>query len=374
MSQQTINGANEKIDAAKWGYFPTPSVEVSARDEERYNTTVRIEQPIWTGGKLTSRHNIEISKGEEALYSLEENSYKLMENFFNVLENYAQATSQIKEFQDGLDTLYSLDEMLDRRMEAGVSSSSDKDLLKSRIDQINSDLILAKNRYKISIMQLELMLDRKVECNINLNKITVLHNNLIENSLERMKEFHPSLKKADKEIQTSEYELDNTKASIMPNLNLRLEHKNGDLYNENYDKSNNQNIVYLAFSATTNAGLSALSEINAAKIKVLELKFSKQSKEKELIDSLLNDYNNYEIAKNRIRVLINTVDSANKVLDSYQRLFLAGKKQWLDLVNSSRELMNYKIELQKQIVTKDILAYKLALKNGQIDLLSGEIR
>ena len=88
----------------------------------------------------------------------------------------------------------------------------------------------------------------------------------------------------------------------------------------------------------------------------------------------ISDYNNYEIAKNRINILKRSVDSAQNVLDSYTRLFLAGKRQWLDLVNASREVMQYKIELSNLYVTKSILSYKLALKNGQIDLLTGEIK
>lgn len=36
--------------------------------------------------------------------------------------------------------------------------------------------------------------------------------------------------------------------------------------------------------------------------------------------------------------------------------------------------MEYKVELANLKVTEDILAYKLALKNGQIDLLNGEVK
>lgn len=374
MSNEAIKGAKERISSAKWGYFPTPSVEVSGRDSDRNTVIARLDQPIWTGGKITSKHDIAISKEQESLFELEENSYKLMENFFTVLENYLQASSQIKELDEGLKTLYSLDEMLERRMEAGISSVSDKELLRSRIEQINSDMILAKNRYKIALMQLELMLDKKVECEVELKAIKILHSKAIEDSVKRLVEFHPSLKKIQQQIQTSKYEVDSVKASYFPNLSLRAEHKRGDLYNKDYDRANNQSSVYLTLNAVTGSGLSALSEVSAAKIKVYELNFLKQTVEKELIDKLLADYNNYEIAKSRIKVLENTVDAANKVLDSYTRLFLAGKRQWLDLVNSSRELMSYKIELERQKVTKEILAYRLALKNGQIDLLSGEIQ
>lgn len=374
MSQEMIKGAKERIDSAFWGFFPTPSVDVSARDSDRNVTVARLDQPLWTGGKLTSKYDMATSKEQENLFELQTTSYKLIENYLNVLDSYAQSKANIVELQIGLNNLNRLNDMLDRRMDAGVSSNSDKDLLNARIEQINSDMIMAKNKYKVAILQLELMLDTKIDCNVNIKEIQLNHSNNIEDYIDRLLSYHPALKKSTAEIQTTKYELDNTKASIMPNVSVRAEHREGDLYDKNYDKSNDQSLIYVALTASTGAGLSSMSDIAAAKVKINEIEFKKQSIEKELIDSLLNDYNNYEITKSRMKVVEKSIVSAQNVLDSYERLFLAGKRQWLDLVNSSREVMQYKIELSKLLVSKNILAYKLALKNGQIDLLSGEIR
>jgi outer membrane protein, adhesin transport system len=374
MSQEMIKGAKERIDSAFWGFFPTPSVDVSARDSDRNVTVARLDQPLWTGGKLTSKYDMATSKEQENLFDLQATSYKLIENYLNVLDSYAQSKANIVELQIGLNNLNRLNDMLDRRMDAGVSSNSDKDLLNARIEQINSDMIMAKNKYKVAILQLELMLDTKIDCDVNIKEIQLNHSNNIEDYINRLLSYHPALKKSTAEIQTTKYELDNTKASIMPNVSVRAEHREGDLYDKNYDKSNDQSLIYVALTASTGAGLSSMSDIAAAKVKINEIEFKKQSIEKELIDSLLNDYNNYEITKSRMKVVEKSIVSAQNVLDSYERLFLAGKRQWLDLVNSSREVMQYKIELSKLLVSKNILAYKLALKNGQIDLLSGEIR
>lgn len=373
MSQEVIKGAKERVDSAFWGYFPTPSVDVSVRDEDRNLTTARIEQPIWTGGKITSKYDIATSKEQETILELQETSYKLIENYLSVLNNYTQSKANILELQEGLNNLNRFSEMLDRRMDAGISSNSDKDLLNARIEQINSEILLAKNRYKIASMQLELLLDTKIDCDIDLKKILLSHTNNIEESVNKLINFHPSLKKSQIQIQTTKYELENTKASYMPDLKLRAEYRDGDLYNKNVNDIN-QNLIYLNFTATTGAGLSAMSEIAASKIKINEIEYRKKSVEKELIDSLLNDYNNYEITKTRIKIVERSIISAQNVLDSYTRLFLASKRQWIDLVNASKELMEYKIELSSLLVSENILAYKLALKNGQIDLLNGEIK
>ena len=46
MSQEAIKGAKYKVDSAFWNYFPTPSVDFSARDEGRNTTVARVEQPL----------------------------------------------------------------------------------------------------------------------------------------------------------------------------------------------------------------------------------------------------------------------------------------------------------------------------------------
>ncbi|MDN5102574.1 TolC family protein [Aliarcobacter butzleri] len=374
MSQEAVKGAEYKVDSAFWKFFPTPSVDVSARDEGRNTTVARIDQPIWTGGKLTSNYDIATSREKENNFELEENSYKLIETYLNILETYLQSKSNIKDLQEGADNLNGFSQMLSRRIEAGVSSTSDNELLNARIEQINSDMILTKNKYKVAKLQLELLLDKKIDCEIDFKDINRLHNNNIEENIESLLSTHPTIKKNNAQIETSKYEVDSTEAAIMPNVGARFEHREGDLYNSDYDRRNNQDIVYITFTATTNAGLSSLSEIQAAKIKTKELEYRKKSVEKELIDSLLSDYNSYEIANSRIDIVKQSIYSAQNVLDSYTRLFLVGKRQWIDLVNTSREVMQYKIELSNLYTTKSILAYKLALKNGKIDLLNGNIK
>ena len=145
MSQEVIKGAKERVDSAFWGYFPTPSVDVSVRDEDRNLTTARIEQPIWTGGKITSKYDIATSKEQETILELQETSYNLIENFLSILNAYMQSKANILELEEGLNNLNKFNEMLDRRMDAGISSNSDKELLNARIEQINSEMLLAKN-------------------------------------------------------------------------------------------------------------------------------------------------------------------------------------------------------------------------------------
>ena len=106
----------------------------------------------------------------------------------------------------------------------------------------------------------------------------------------------------------------------------------------------------------------------------MQLKFQQLTKEKELIELLVSHHNSMMASYNKAQSLKNTILSSKEVLDSYSRLFVAGKKQWLDLVNASRELMQNNQELASQEAMVKVLKYKLALTIGDIDLENGELK
>lgn len=89
---------------------------------------------------------------------------------------------------------------------------------------------------------------------------------------------------------------------------------------------------------------------------------------------MMQDFDNYHASMDRIDGMNKTIEASQNVLDSYTRLFVAGKRQWLDLVNSSREVTQNKISLADIKATLVTSAYRLALKNGEIKLESGEMK
>ena len=125
-------------------------------------------------------------------------------------------------------------------------------------------------------------------------------------------------------------------------------------------------------SATTGAGLSLFSNIEKAKLNTKRIKSERDTKEKELSDSLVMDYNNMLLAKDRLENLKENQKWSYEVFESNKRLFLTSKKQWLDLVNSSKELMDVSVSYRESKALYNILRYKIALETGLIDINNGE--
>ena len=365
-SEKALLGAHAQVKAAKWNYFPSLSVDLSQGRSGHRGETYRIDQPLWTGGKIDAKRDLAYAQEEEARSLFGESAYDLAAQVLDVLKVLIQSDGDIRAFERGKKDLLELAQMLKRRVAAGVSSESDQALLQSRIYQIESDLITAKQRYEMARAQLELLTGKKVQCGISFRNDKYLRKKLGYKALEQgMLETHPSLKKKRAQIKIAEAQKKDADAQIMPNISLRGEYQRGSLSGEdNGDETN----VYLAVSFSPGAGLSSMANMEGARYKVLQAADEMLLQQQKLKDILVRDYSEYLTARSRVKVVKRTIESSRKVLESYKRLFLAGKRQWLDVVNAAREVtMNY-VSLSSLRAAYIIAAYRLALDAGKIKI------
>ncbi len=364
-SEKLILSAKAQIESAKWNYFPTPSIDFSQGSAGHRGETYRIDQPLWTGGKLDALNDLAYARGDEAKYTLGESAYALSEQVVSVVETLIQADGEIKAFEKGRKDLEELSKMLERRVEAGVSSESDQALIDARMSQIEGDILIANSHYGMAKSQLELLTGKKNGCAIAFKHDPFLHKKIDRKHVEQsMLRTHPTLKKMDAQIMMARAEKRNADAAVMPNISLRAEYQRGSLYSN--DIVNNEAIAYVAVSFNPGAGLSSMSNIESAKYKVMQVQDEQRVKEQELKNVLMRNYADYLATTGRLESMQNTIRSSMKVLDSYKRLFLAGKRQWLDLVNTSREVTQNYISLASLRATLIASSYRLALTAGKI--------
>ena len=370
MSKETIKSSQEGINNAMWQYFPTPSVELS-KGSNSNQTVAKLEQALWTGGKLDANYNKALSSEKEALFELEEKKYKLIEMILTHSQNYVQAKYSKEALLSGLERLESFSSMIDRKITVGLSTIADKRLLESRLTQIKSDLISVEHKQKTALKQISLLLSEEIT-QINFTDNIALEDIDTLELVSQIDEVNPTLHRYDEKIKNAIYEIDIQKSSLYPTLTLSAEHRKGDIYTDNYNTSNNA--VYLKLQSQFGAGLSSLSNIKQAKIELQRLKYEKQTTQNELVDTFWQDYNNMLVSKNKIGNSKLNKELSKEVFNSNKRLFLADRKQWLDLVNSSKEVMDIDIALADSKVMYMISKYKVALISGLIDLDSGDYK
>ena len=78
-----------------------------------------------------------------------------------------------------------------------------------------------------------------------------------------------------------------------------------------------------------------------------------------------NDQEEFVNARTRMAALEKSVVSSALVLESYQRQFQAGRKQWQDLLNQVRELAQNQYALADAQATMVGAMYRLQIRMGQ---------
>jgi adhesin transport system outer membrane protein len=372
MAQDVVKGSKYQQDSAKWEYYPTPSVDVSYKNQDKKNIVARIDQPIWTGGKIDSKFDIATFEKEEAVYSLEESKYKIIDDGIKILQEYLTTKQKITLLNQNKAQFGELSLMLDRFMKAGELSQTDKNLLNSRIASLSSDLIVTKSKHKIAKVQFEILTGKSQQCEISYEHKKILPNHLdMQKLIEDLKGYHPALKIMLMKLKIAHEEVNLEKANLWPTVSIRGEHRKGTIYDETEPET--ENIAYIALSMSTGAGLSGISNIEKAKINISKVKNEKYTKEKELIDQLMADYTAYVTTIGHLNILEQDIQTAKKLYASNKRLFVSQQKKWLDVVNSLSELNRLIIKHSEVNIEKQILEYKIALKTGRVDLNTLEV-
>lgn len=364
MSEESIKYTNEKVSEAKWQFYPTPYFDVS-QGPNGTKTTARIEQPVWTFGKLESNLNLAYSRQKETTYELDEEKNKLIELLLKYTQDYYLAKSKKQVLINSLNRMNNFSEMIDRRVLSGVSSNADKKLLESKIIGLKSDLESIKNQENTSLKLINILTGDNIT-DINIDENFFLKDISIDHLILRIEENDPTLKKISQKIESMGYEIDKQKANFYPSLVLNAEYIKGNLYEDS--TTSNDKLIYMKLQTKFGSGLSDFSYLEQLKIEQKKLMYEKEMKLRELESSFLSDYNNLLVSENKVQNQKNNQSIIREVFDSNERLFFANKKQWLDLVSSSKELMDIEISFSDAKITYLINKYKVALKSYSLNL------
>ena len=370
MQEHMIRGADAQIESAKWNYFPTVSFSANqgVNQDKLWDGTAVVSQPLWTGGKLDANYDMAIANRYNSESGLGESGYMLVDTLLNALKIYLKAQGDLEALSEGQKQLNILKDMLARRIEAGVSSKSDMELLRARLYQMQTDINYAKASMQASLSQIELLTNHDFKGDLEVEGRTAFDFASLDKLIKSMIKTHPTLKKYDALIDYAEAEKSQAEAVFMPNVSLKVERGAGsnDYY---YNDSTRETRVYVSVDASFGAGLSAVSGIEQAEAKIMQLRQEKLSTQQDLINKIMFAYNDYISSSSRVNSQSGSISSSQKVFESYTRLFLAGKRQWLDLVNTSRELTQNEMAFADTKSTLMVSAYQLLLLSGKSNMV-----
>lgn len=363
-----IRSATQGIKSARWQYFPTPEVSyqrafADADDPsyqgDDYSTLLSLEQPLWTGGRLGSgmdgaRANLEVSEAA-LLDSQRELAFRVVQAHGEWLSAHLQRESlQISEKRH--QTLF---EQVERRAAGGVSTGSDLELARGRLQSVIADRVATTAREDRAIAVLSELVGmglRVSQLETEQRAIPSLPGGSEQELIALGLRHAPSIRRAEADIRAARAEVKGRRSSTRPNLYVRFERQFNDLQFANRGPDNR---VLVGVRSQFGAGLSSFSAVAEARESLGAALAFRDSAELVVREQLRSDLALIESFDMRIKALEIATQTAEDVYLSYERQFLTGRKSWLDVMNSARDLQQARLQLADVTAGRLTLVWRL---------------
>ena len=339
-----IESARQDVEGAKWQFGPTPSVggEKSSKKannvNDRRTTFMRLQQPLWTGGRLTAQ--LDRAQAQETIASLimQEQRLTLATRWLQLWSDVQAAELKVQAYADSENQHRKYVLQVQSRAKEGHAPRSDVQLSLTRLASAQAELEQARNQKRQTVIKLEQM------HGVPLSDKAVMWTAPLQNPqapgaatqrtaqewLNDVQDKHPSLQKAAAVGLVVKADVELAKSRTSPELYVRAEVVNGDM-----TKTTKQ--IYVGVTSSFGAGLSALSSIAAAQAKLDALEHETEVRRREIAEQVLADVESMESQTQRLRFLEQSYQSADEFLQASERQFAAGRKSWQELMNTARE-------------------------------------
>lgn len=340
-AESSLEAAGYGIESAEWAFYPTPQVGGRANDDGSLSVTLKLIQPLWTGGRLDAGKDQARARSRAAYFSV---ANRRLSVSLTVVELYASLISDLMVsdiYLSGLGALTGLRAMIKRRTESHVSSLSDFALADTRYAALENDFFMAQSRLSEEYARLSEMVGRKVALGDmgsdfeagNWRPRRTERERLIKRALM----FNPDIARLRAELDVARGSVRLRESSYFPTLSLNVEHDLNQDRNGESGRQQSDSSIYLTLESTLSPGLGSMSEVKAARSSAKAARHDLLAAESALRQRLEQLIAEYRSLDGQVDRLSGNVRRLERILDSYKRLFLLGRRSWLDLLNMVRE-------------------------------------
>lgn len=372
-----LQGAQAGVDSARWQFYPTPSVSVEtvgagAADRlyqgDRLVTTLRLQQPLWSGGRLSAGTD----KAEATLAvtqaTLDDTRLQLGLRVLQAYGDWWGAQAKAQALSKSLATHERLRQQVRRRIQEGASAQSDLVQAVARLEAVSAEAAAVRAQSEVSLVRLGQLLGSAVD-GAALAAAPAAPRPLAGSpaaQLAQAADISPAVRKAQAQARVQEALVRERRADLRPEVYARLERQYG---NYNLPSGARADRLFIGMSSRFGAGLSTLSNLEAAQSQLAAAASEVQVQLRTLGEQQEADHAQALSVAGRMASIKAALAAGEDVSASYDRQFLAGRKSWLDVMNAARELAQTETQLAELQATELLLSWRLVAYTRGIDAL-----
>ena len=355
------DAARAAREGAEWQRYPTPSIEASQHSSGATGVLLRLDQPVWTGGRISSE--IEAASWREQASQAATGEAR-EEVALKVLTAVVEAARQQLRARHAANSVAEHERLLDmiqRRVRQEVSPFADLRLAESRLFASRNELSSIEQQQRAALTQLAQLVGKPVTA-VDGDSVETATTGLpqsLEQALQEALSHASTLRRLEAETEAASAEIKAKRAVLLPQLYVRLESQQGSL---------SDNRALLILQAQPGAGLSALSGVKAAVARREALRAQRQAAERDLAERVSLAWHEALAARDRVANADQVRATAAEVAESYARQYAVGRKTWLDVLNAVREATLTELALVDARAQAWGAALRLKLWTGRLAL------
>lgn len=366
-------GASDySVTGARWQRWPSVSMSSSRGPLGSTLTEVQLDQPLWTGGRITANINAAEARAEAARQSVLETRKTIIERAINAYAEAMRLQSRIAIADAAIQDFEQLTAMIDRRVENGISPKADAVNVRARLQQANSERLQLYLQRRNTRTELELLIGQRFS---ELVAPQALQPSAIslEDAVQITLDNAPELARLNAEERVAEETIAATRSNLSPSLSLRYQR----IFGSSTFYATDQLLIGMTYQP--GSGLSSLSAISEAEARRTGTTYAREAVRLELMNRVRNLWQQADSSRRELTVLGDLVASTQEVYASCLRQFPVGRRTWLEVLLARRDAtqaqyarsdtqwIGFAAELKLQLITGQLAArnYRLSTEVHQ---------
>jgi adhesin transport system outer membrane protein len=347
------------IRAAKWQRAPSVSVGAFAFHGgsqvvrgQNVTANLTVDQPIYQGGRIVG--GIERAKAAERQTEAvtDETAQEVALRVAGAYFDYLLATRRIQALDEGLTEHRALVGSIERRVEQEVSPQVDLDLARSRTAQLMEQRTSADAQASADLAQLRTLLnDPSFTPSAPPRYDPAVHHPSDARAIEEATTCSPTRKRLQAEALVARADQKLAKSQYLPRLSAQF--SSNEVTGER---------VGLSLTQSLNGGLSSIESARSARTRRQAAEVQVGAAEQDVQTQLSADFAENRAARDRVESSHTAAAASRGVTDSYQRLFVVGRRSWLDVMNAALEANQADLAVQDAEVSAMASAARIQLR------------
>lgn len=355
------DGAERGVDVARRQWYPNLSTQSLAGSGGRLETVLRLEQPVWNGGRIDAEIGIAEAQRDAAGQAVGEATMTIAGRVVSAYAEIGRLRMRERAAKDNVNEHERLTSLVERRAAAGVSSPADLVLGRSRLAQARLELTQIGFQIRSALNALEQAVGQPLSP-LPLDKPALPLLPTWDQAVVDALRVSPTKRRLDAELVAADSEVDARRAALYPQLVARYDRAVGGI------TGNGAGQVMLALTYQTGAGLSNAGMLDQARARRASMQMSIAAAERELIERVRADWLEASSQQAQSAMLDELVLGTAETSASMLRQFQAGRKSWVEVLNAQREDVQARFSLADAQWGGWYAAARLGLSMGRYPL------